>query len=72
MVKAKTSLPLCVGFGISTPEQAQKMLAIGADGVITGSHIIKLIQESAASKRCDAVRHYVEEMCLTKLSCTGG
>ena len=40
-------LPLCVGFGISTPEQAR---AVGelADGVIVGSACVKAIGESAA------------------------
>jgi tryptophan synthase alpha chain len=33
-----TDVPVCVGFGISTPEQA-KQVAAGADGVIIGSKI---------------------------------
>jgi tryptophan synthase alpha chain len=36
--------PLCVGFGISTPEQARRVAAM-ADGVIVGSRIIQLIEE---------------------------
>jgi tryptophan synthase alpha chain len=39
-------IPLCVGFGISTPEQA-KRVAAAADGVIVGSRIIQLIDEDA-------------------------
>ncbi len=35
--------PLCVGFGISTPEQA-KRVALIADGVIVGSRIIQLME----------------------------
>lgn len=44
-VKAHTSVPVCVGFGISTPEQAQ---AVGqlADGVIVGSACVRAIGES--------------------------
>ncbi len=42
-VKSATSIPACVGFGISTPEQA-KDLGKTADGVIVGSAIVKLIQ----------------------------
>ena len=43
-VRHKASQPLCVGFGIATPEQARRVAAI-ADGVIIGSRIIQLIEE---------------------------
>ncbi|MBY0405656.1 MAG: tryptophan synthase subunit alpha [Cyanobacteria bacterium] len=36
-----TDIPTCVGFGISTPDQAHTMTALGADGVITGSQVIQ-------------------------------
>lgn len=41
LVKANSDLPCAVGFGISTPEQAAKMVQY-ADGVIVGSAIVKL------------------------------
>ena len=40
-----TSKPVCVGFGISNPEQA-KTIARYADGVIVGSAIISLIEKN--------------------------
>lgn len=43
-VRKRTSLPLCVGFGVSTAEQAQRIAKV-ADGVIVGSRIIQLIGE---------------------------
>ena len=43
-VKARTEKPLCVGFGVSTPEQARRIAKV-ADGVIVGSRIIQLIEE---------------------------
>ena len=43
-VRAKTELPLCVGFGISSTEQARRVAGI-ADGVIVGSRIIQSIEE---------------------------
>ena len=43
-VKEKTQTPLCVGFGVSTPEQAQRIGKI-ADGVIVGSRIIQSIED---------------------------
>ena len=39
-VKAATKLPVAVGFGVSTPEQAGRV-AREADGVIVGSAIVK-------------------------------
>lgn len=43
-IKTHITLPAVAGFGISTPEQAKKMLAAGADGVITGSRIVELTE----------------------------
>ncbi|MHB8105593.1 MAG: tryptophan synthase subunit alpha [Dehalococcoidales bacterium] len=45
-VRKKTSLPLCVGFGISKVEHALRAAAL-ADGVIIGSKLIQLIEEDA-------------------------
>lgn len=41
-VRKITKMPLCVGFGISTPEQASSVARI-AEGVIIGSKIIQLL-----------------------------
>jgi tryptophan synthase alpha chain len=43
-LKAVSDLPAYVGFGISTPQQAQAMVRLGADGVITGSKVVQLVQ----------------------------
>ena len=48
-VRKRTSMPLCVGFGISTPEQARRVAQI-ADGVIVGSRLIQLIDEHPSSR----------------------
>jgi len=45
-VREKTKKPLCVGFGVSTPEQAQRIAKV-ADGVIVGSRIIQLMEEDS-------------------------
>ena len=45
-VRAKAKQPLCVGFGISSAEQAKRVVAT-ADGVIVGSRLIQLIEEDA-------------------------
>jgi tryptophan synthase alpha chain len=41
-VQAHTSAPVCVGFGIGTPEQAKQVGQL-ADGVIVGSACVKVI-----------------------------
>ena len=44
-VREHTSAPVCVGFGISTPEQAKEVGKL-ADGVIVGSACVKTIGSS--------------------------
>jgi tryptophan synthase alpha chain len=44
-VRAATSLPLCVGFGIARPEQARAVAQI-ADGVVVGSAIVRAADQS--------------------------
>ena len=60
MVKAQKDIPCAVGFGISTPEQAEKM-ASQADGVIVGSAIVKLC-ETYGENCVPYVREYVKRM----------
>ncbi|MGE5580195.1 MAG: tryptophan synthase subunit alpha [Bacillota bacterium] len=44
LIRESTRIPVAIGFGISTPEQAAKM-ARKADGVIVGSAIVKIIEQ---------------------------
>ncbi|VVT10653.1 Tryptophan synthase alpha chain [Sphingomonas sp. EC-HK361] len=46
-IKAATDLPVAVGFGIRTPEQAQAIGAV-ADGVVVGSAIVEIIAANGA------------------------
>jgi len=48
-VRKRTDKPLCVGFGVSTPEQARRVAEV-ADGVIVGSRIIQLLDEDKSLK----------------------
>lgn len=50
-IKSVSSLPLCVGFGISKPEHIQKMVSLGADGCIVGSAILKLVNREGINYR---------------------
>lgn len=45
-IKELTDTPICVGFGITTPEQAAEVASHG-DGVIVGSAIVRKVQENA-------------------------
>jgi len=45
-IKAVTDKPVAVGFGISTPDQAAQVVHWGADGVIVGSALVKVIEEN--------------------------
>lgn len=38
-----TTVPLCPGFGISTPDQARAVIELGADGLIVGSLMVKTL-----------------------------
>jgi tryptophan synthase alpha chain len=48
-LKEATDKPVAVGFGISTPDQAAQVAGWGADGVIVGSALVKIIEEHAGS-----------------------
>jgi tryptophan synthase alpha chain len=39
--RASTQVPVALGFGISTPEQAREAADAGADGVIVGSRLVR-------------------------------
>jgi tryptophan synthase alpha chain len=56
-VRAAAGVPVAVGFGISTAEQASEVAAL-ADGVIVGSRIVRAAGEGGAA----AVGVVVEEL----------
>ncbi|WJX78953.1 cTPxI [Trifolium repens] len=45
-IKEASSKPVAVGFGISTAEQVKQVAGWGADGVIVGSAMVKLLGEA--------------------------
>jgi tryptophan synthase alpha chain len=57
-IKKETRVPVCVGFGISTPEHVAEVAKAGADGVIIGSKIVSLIEDNLKNK----------EKCLSEIS----
>ena len=56
-IRKVTHVPVAVGFGVATPEDAAKVAAI-ADGVIVGSAIVKLI--AAHQQKPEMVKHVGE------------
>ena len=60
LVRQATDTPCAVGFGISTPKQAEKMAAV-SDGAIVGSAIVKIIEKYGADS-IPYVAEYVRKM----------
>jgi tryptophan synthase alpha chain len=60
--RAATSLPLAVGFGLSTREQVRVVCQL-AEGAVVGSAIVRVIAENAASQEvARRVRDFVAEL----------
>lgn len=59
-IREVTDLPLAVGFGINTPQQARDIGKI-ADGVIVGSAIVKIIEEYGENA-AEPLKDYVLSM----------
>ena len=57
-VRAHTSAPVCVGFGIGTPEQAAQVGQL-ADGVIVGSACVKMI--GGSQKPVETAKQFAAE-----------
>lgn len=59
--RARTSLPLAVGFGISTPENVRQVAAV-ADGVVVASALIQLAEQTAPLERLGRVEQYLQQL----------
>jgi len=57
-IRSGISLPLVVGFGISTPEQAAEVAAV-ADGVVVGSALVKLFEQYGGEELKSRLAHMV-------------
>jgi tryptophan synthase alpha chain len=62
-IRQCTDLPVCVGIGVSTPEQAAEVCAV-ADGVIVGSALVRRLLEGegpdGAASFVAALRHAID------------
>jgi tryptophan synthase alpha chain len=62
LARKYADVPVCVGFGISGPEQAREVGAY-ADGVVVGSAIVDLIEAAGSrDEAVDSVASFVAEM----------
>ncbi len=59
-LKKVFSLPLCVGFGISRPEQARALSRAGADGIIIGSKLLQLLEGKKFAQGLRAVEKFCQ------------
>jgi tryptophan synthase alpha chain len=64
-LKERSSLPICIGFGISSPEHV-KLLAPVSDGVIVGSAIVRLMEN--ADKDPQGSLSKIENLCKSLMA----
>jgi tryptophan synthase alpha chain len=61
-VRAVSDVPVCVGFGVSTPEQAARVGSF-ADGVVVGSALVERIERAASPDAAvEAAAAFVSEL----------
>ncbi|MCE9545386.1 MAG: tryptophan synthase subunit alpha [Planctomycetia bacterium] len=53
-LREQTPLPICIGFGISTPEHIRRLKPV-ADGFIVGSAIVRRVAECATRNQSDVL-----------------
>lgn len=59
----KNQIPIAVGFGISKPEHVETMIKAGADSVIIGSAIVKIIQKYYnTNNMLKEIKNYIKKM----------
>ncbi len=52
-IKKNANIPLAVGFGIKSPSDAKVIANTGCDGIIVGSALIKIIENSLKNEKSD-------------------
>lgn len=54
LLRSVTDIPICIGFGISTPEDVKK-IAPHADGIVIGSAFERIIEENLSDSNVDKI-----------------
>lgn len=60
-VRQHTTLPVVVGFGISTPEHVSALRGV-ADGIVVGSAAIDVVTRAAPERRAEELREFVASL----------
>lgn len=55
------TLPIAVGFGLSTPTHIAEVLRV-ADGAAVGSALVRLIDHHSEAEQVEAVKHYIQSL----------
>jgi tryptophan synthase alpha chain len=58
-LRTQTDLPICIGFGIGSPEQVRELAPV-ADGLIVGSALVRRLAEAVNRPRGDVVKEIGE------------
>lgn len=58
-LKRATKLPLAVGFGVSTGEHVRALAGLGADGIVVGSAIVRIVAEDP---RPETVERFIRDL----------
>ncbi len=64
-IRSLTDLPVCVGFGISQPDQVQELREI-ADGVIVGSAIVRRMEDNKGLSQSEQIAEVGEFVATLK------
>ena len=54
-LRSRTNLPICIGFGISTPEQIRELAPV-ANGLIVGSALVRRLVDAGSRPRTEVVK----------------
>jgi tryptophan synthase alpha chain len=54
-LRSQTELPICIGFGIGTPDQIRELAPV-ADGLIVGSALVRRLVDAKSRNRSDVVK----------------
>lgn len=61
-VREHSSAYLAVGFGVASREQFQSVADAGADGVVIGSQVVRVIQSAPQGQLAEKVREYCADI----------
>ncbi|HEY9731584.1 MAG TPA: tryptophan synthase subunit alpha [Drouetiella sp.] len=69
-LRDQIDLPICAGFGVSNKQTAKDLLEVGVDGVIVGSRIIEVVNQSGSEYKHSLMTLFkeLESACSDRLA----